>query len=231
MIYRKALAEFAGTSLLAMVVVGSGIMGTQLSSDLAVVLLVNAVATSLGLVVLIHVLGPTSGAHFNPVVSLVKYLQRAMPLNQLVAYMVAQVLGAVSGTVVANVMYELPAISPSGHERHGAGAFVGEIIATTGLVCLIVVLSRRQQQSFIATAVAAWIGSAYFFTSSTSFANPAITVGRAFTDTFSGIAWPSVAPFVAAQIIGAVLGLGAALLLTSEYVPLTDSPHVGTKES
>lgn len=203
----KAVAEFSGTALLVTVVVGSGIMGTNLSQDAGVALLINAFSTIFALALLIFVLGPISGAHLNPAVSLVQLVARKQPIGETLAYIPAQVAGAISGAIAANIMFDLPAIQSSVNERVSTGTLVGEVIATAGLVALIGVLSNRDQGKYIPVAVAAWIGSAYFFTSSTSFANPAVTIGRAFTDTFAGIAPDSVLPFIAAQLVGAALGL------------------------
>lgn len=203
----KAVAEFSGTALLVTVVVGSGIMGANLSQDAGVALLINAFSTIFALALLIWVLGPISGAHFNPAVSLVQLVSRKQPIRETLTYIPAQIAGAVSGAIIANIMFNLQAIQSSVNERVSTGTLVGEVIATAGLVALIGVLSNRDQGKFIPVAVAAWIGSAYFFTSSTSFANPAVTIGRAFTDTFAGIAPDSVLPFIAAQIVGAALGL------------------------
>ena len=203
----KAVAEFSGTALLVTVVVGSGIMGTSLSQDAGVALLINAFSTIFTLALLILVLGPISGAHLNPAVTLVQLATRQQPIRETLTYIPAQISGAIFGAILANVMFDLPAIQFSAHERVSGGTLVGEVIATAGLVALIGVLSNRDQGRFIPVAVAAWIGSAYFFTSSTSFANPAVTIGRAFTDTFAGIAPDSVLPFIAAQLVGAALGL------------------------
>ena len=203
----KAVAEFSGTALLVTVVVGSGIMGTNISQDAGVALLINAFSTIFALALLIWLLGPISGAHFNPAVSLVQLVSRQQPIRETLAYIPAQIAGAVSGAIIANIMFDLPAIQSSVNERVSTGTLVGEVIATAGLVALIGVLSNRDQGKFIPVAVAAWIGSAYFFTSSTSFANPAVTIGREFTDTFAGIAPDSVLPFIAAQLVGAALGL------------------------
>lgn len=203
----KSLAEFAGTALLVAVVVGSGIMATNLSNDLGVALLINALSTILALGLLIYALAPISGAHFNPVVSIVEFALGKMKAAHALTYVVVQVAGAVAGTILANVMFDQPAIQISAHSRFTTGTFIGEVLATAGLVALIGILVSRNRQALIPVAVAAWIGSAYFFTSSTSFANPAVTVGRIFTDTFAGIAPTSVLPFVAAQLIGAIIGM------------------------
>jgi glycerol uptake facilitator-like aquaporin len=202
----KATAEFVGTALLVCVVVGSGIMGANLSTDLGVVLIINALSTIFALALLIVVLGPISGAHFNPVVSLVQLFTRAQPLGESLTFIVSQVAGAITGAIVANVMFDMPALQFSSHDRVSPGTFLGEVIATAGLIALIGILSARKQTAIIPAAVAAWIGSAYFFTSSTSFANPAVTVGRLFTDTFAGIAPGSVLPYIGAQLVGAAIG-------------------------
>jgi glycerol uptake facilitator-like aquaporin len=203
----KAVAEFSGTALLVSVVVGSGIMGTNLSQDAGVALLINAFSTIFSLALLILVLGPISGAHFNPAVSVVQLFSRQQPIAETLTYIVAQIAGAISGAILANAMFDLPAIQFSTHDRVSSGMLIGEFVATAGLVALIGILSSRDQGKYISVAVAAWIGSAYFFTSSTSFANPAVTIGRVFTDTFAGISAASVLPFIAAQLVGAAIGL------------------------
>lgn len=209
----KVVAEFAGTALLVCIVVGSGIMGTNLSSDMAVALLVNTASTIFGLALLILVLGPISGAHFNPVVSLVMLAKKSLGIREALAYIPAQVLGAIAGAVGANVMFDLAAVQVSEKARITSGTFIGEVIATSGLIVVILVFVARKNDAHVALAVAAWIGSAYFFTSSTSFANPAVTVGRIFSNTFAGIEPGSVAPFVLAQLIGAGIGFFAAKAL------------------
>ena len=212
-LFTKVVAEFVGTALLVCIVVGSGIMGTNLSSDMAVALLVNTASTVFGLALLILVLGPISGAHFNPAVTLVMLAKKSIALGQAALYSVAQVLGAIAGAILANVMFDQAAIQFSDQARITAGTFVGEVIATAGLIVVILVFVSRKNDNHVAIAVAAWIGSAYFFTSSTSFANPAVTVGRIFSDTFAGIDPASVAPFVLAQLIGAGVGFFAAKAL------------------
>ena len=217
-LWRRALAEFLGTSLLVMVVVGSGIMAQQLSSgDVGLQLLQNSTATVLGLTVLILVFGPVSGAHFNPVVSLVDLILgrrsgTGLALPELGAYVAAQTLGAISGSVVANAMFEV-GTSISVKDRATAGHLLGEVVATAGLILLIFTLAATKRGVLAAPAVGAYIGAAYWFTSSTSFANPAVTVGRIFSDTFAGIAPASVPAFVIAQLVGAAAGLGLLLLL------------------
>jgi glycerol uptake facilitator-like aquaporin len=218
-LWRRAVAELLGTSLLVMIVVGSGIAAQQLSpNDVGLQLLQNSTATVLGLTVLIVVLGPVSGAHFNPVVSIVDWVLgrrsgSGMALPELGTYIVAQTVGAISGSVVANAMFEV-ATSVSIRERATTGHLLGEVVATAGLVLLIFALAATNRGVLAAPAVGAYIGAAYWFTSSTSFANPAVTVGRMFSDTFAGIAPASVPGFVVAQLIGAAAGLG---LLTALF--------------
>lgn len=215
---RKLVAEFGGTAALVCIVVGSGIMGTNLSNDNGIALLINTISTIFGLALLILILGPVSGAHFNPAVTLVMFAQRAIELKAAIGYMVAQVAGAIGGAILANVMFDLAALQISDHARVSTGTLVAEAIATAGLIVVIQVFVARQNANHVAIAVAAWIGSAYFFTASTSFANPAVTIGRTFTDTFAGIAPASILPFVAAQLVGAAIGLAIAKALTDNKV-------------
>jgi glycerol uptake facilitator-like aquaporin len=204
---KKAVAEFAGTAILVCVVVGSGIMGADLSDDHGVALIINALSTIFALGLLILTIGPISGAHFNPVVSLVQLFSRKQTLAETITYIVSQITGAVSGAILANVMFDMPALQFSGRDRVSFGMLIGEVVATAGLIAVIGILSIREQGQNIPVAVAAWIGSAYFFTSSTSFANPAVTIGRLFSDTFAGIAPTSVLPYILAQLVGAALGM------------------------
>ena len=206
-ILRKWLAEYIGTATLVCVVVGSGIMGTNLSKDSGIALLINAFSTIFALALLILIIAPISGAHFNPAVSLVQVLRREMNAVEFLSFISAQIAGAISGAIIANVMFDLEAIQISTNERVSTGTLVGEVIATAGLITVIFVLVVRSQDKLIPVAVAAWIGSAYFFTSSTSFANPAVTIGRVFSDTFAGLNPASVLPFIIAQLIGAMLGV------------------------
>jgi glycerol uptake facilitator-like aquaporin len=216
---RRLFAEFLGTAMLVAIVVGSGIAAQRLSpGDVGLQLLQNSLATTLGLAVLIVVLAPVSGAHFNPVVSLADwYLGRrhahGLTLPAVGAYVAAQLAGGIAGAVLANVMFEAPTTIAT-KERLGTGIFVAEIVATAGLVAVIFALVRTGRAATLAgPAVGAYIGAAYWFTSSTSFANPAVTVGRIFSDTFAGIEPGSVLPFVLAQLIGAVLGTAVVLAL------------------
>ena len=210
----KVAAEFVGTALLVCVVVGSGIMGANLSVDNGVALLINTVSTVLALALLILVISPISGAHFNPAVSLVNVFSRLQPAREAGVYIVAQTVGAIVGAVLANVMFDLAALQISERDRTSLGMLVGEVVATAGLIAIIGILSARKQTAIIPVAVAAWIGSAYFFTSSTSFANPAVTVGRMFSDTFAGIAPESVLPYIAAQLVGAAIGAAVVAAMT-----------------
>ncbi len=213
---RRLAAEAVGTALLVAVVVGSGIAAQQLSpNDTGLQLLQNSTATVLGLAVLILVFGPVSGAHFNPAVSLADWLAgrrtgTGLTGTETAAYSAAQTLGAVLGAVLANIMFDTAAAQISTHHRITTGHLIGEIVATAGLIALIFTLARTGRTALAPFAVAAWIGAAYWFTSSTSFANPAVTIGRIFTDTFAGIAPTSAPGFIAAQLLGALLGLGAA---------------------
>lgn len=203
----KYLVEFFGTLVLVAVVVGSGIMGQNLSSDSGVVLLINAVSTVLALGLLILIFGPVSGAQFNPVVSMALCMNRGIDLKLLYFYLPLQVAGAILGAILANLMFDLDAIQFASNARVSFGTLIGEVVATAGLVAIIITLLERNQAGVLPIAVPAWIGAAYFFTSSTSFANPAVTIGRAFTDTFSGIEPGSVLPFIGAQLVGAAIGL------------------------
>ncbi|MFA7324796.1 MAG: MIP/aquaporin family protein [Candidatus Nanopelagicales bacterium] len=212
---RRGFAEFLGTGVLVATVVGSGIMGTQLTDNLALTLLINALATVAALGVLIWVLGPISGAHFNPVVTAVAVVRREMPAGESVLYGIAQIAGAICGAIVANVMFSLAAVNVSTHVRTGMPIWLGEIIATAGLLLVIGALTRTGRGHLGPVLVPAWIGAAYFFTSSTSFANPAVTIGRSLTDTFSGIAPASVPMFIVFQIVGAIIGA----LLTEVLYP------------
>ena len=203
---RKAIAEFFGTCTLVAVVVGSGTMATNLSADRGVDLLINTISTVLALGILILVLGPISGAHFNPAVTMSELGQKRIGLNEASLFITGQFSGGVVGTIIANLMFKNPAIFQSHHARTGANLWLGEVIATAGLLLLIQILRGQNKLALAPVVLDGWIGSAYFFTSSTSFANPAVTLARGFTDTFSGIALKSVAGFVLAQLVGALLG-------------------------
>jgi len=213
--YKAVFAEFLGTGILVAAVVGSGIMGSNLSADLLVALIANTIATVLALGILILTLGPVSGAHFNPVVSMALAIDQRVKAATVAPYLVAQFLGAVSGAILANVMFGAEAIQVSSKGMVSEGSAIGEVVATAGLVFIILNLIQTKRTELIAVAVPAWIGAGYFFTSSTSFANPAVTVGRIFTDSFAGIGPQSVPSFVIAQLLGAAIGIVLAKVLAS----------------
>jgi glycerol uptake facilitator-like aquaporin len=214
-LWRRAIAEFLGTGLLVTVVVGSGIAAQRLSpDDVGLQLLENSLATALGLAVLILLFAPVSGSHFNPVVTLVDAALRpsAARGTAIAGYLVAQVAGAIGGSVLANAMFGVTtALSTT--DRADGGRLLAEVVATAGLVLLIFGLVRTDRAPLVAPAVGAFIGAAYWFTSSTSFANPAVTVGRIFTDTFAGIAPGSALWFVGAQLVGGAVGFALVLAL------------------
>ena len=216
---RRLIAEYLGTALLVTAVVGSGIMAVRLSpDDVGLQLLENTIATMLALAVLILVLGPVSGAHFNPVVTLADWWLHRRDRDRLsvveaAAYISAQTIGAISGAVLANVMFGLQAVRWSATTRTTPHLWIGEAVATGGLILLIFALVRTHRTQYAPAAVGAYIGAAYWFTSSTSFANPAVTVGRAFTDTFAGISPASVPGFIAFQFVGAIAGLALVAVL------------------
>ncbi|MFC5262729.1 MIP/aquaporin family protein [Kribbella qitaiheensis] len=239
-LWRRVVAEAVGTGLLVTVVVGSGIAAASLSpNDIGLQLLENAFATALGLAVLILMLGPVSGAHFNPVVSAVDWWlgQRTgtgLTLRDLAAYIPAQIVGAVAGAVLANLMYAKAAVSWSTTDRSSGHLWLGEVVATAGLVVLIFALAWSGRAALAPVAVGAYIGSAYWFTSSTSFANPAVSIGRAFSDTFAGIAPGSLPGFVVAQLFGAVVGVGLLAVLYPEAGQAADeivTPQADTTRS
>jgi len=216
----RALAgEFLGSALLSAAVVGSGIAAQTLSpSDVGLQLFENAFATALGLAVLILLFQTVSGAHFNPVVSMVDALLHRKGVAITAAYIPTQILGCIGGAILANLMFAAPAVAWSTTDRASWPHLLGETVATAGLVLVIFALVRSGRSHLAAPAVGAYIGAAYFFTSSTSFANPAITIGRAFTDTFAGIAPASVLPFIGAQLVGGAIGW----LLVRALIPVPD---------
>jgi glycerol uptake facilitator-like aquaporin len=214
----RLLSEGLGTALLLAAVIGSGIMAERLSGgNMAIALLANTSATVGALYVLIEVFGPVSGAHFNPVVSLVMRLRGELGAGLLLPYVAAQLVGAVLGAWLANAMFELPLLQWSAKLRGGTGQWIGEVVATAGLLLLIL----RAPPPRVAAMVAAWIGAAYWFTSSTSFANPAAVVGRMFSDSFAGIAPASAPGFIVAELAGAGLGLLLHALLGAPRVHKT----------
>jgi glycerol uptake facilitator-like aquaporin len=202
---RRLFAEALGTALLVAVVIGSGIMGDQLAGgNAALALLGNTLATGAALVVLILVFGPVSGAHFNPVVSLSFALRRQLPWIECLAYTALQIMGAIAGTLLAHTMFSLPLIEASTHVRTGAGVWMGEVVASFGLLATIIGCLRTRPET-VPYAVGLFIAAGYWFTSSTSFANPAVTIARSLTDSFSGIRPDDVLGFVIAQILGSIL--------------------------
>jgi glycerol uptake facilitator-like aquaporin len=218
---RRLLAEFLGSAFLAALVIGSGIAAAKLSpTDTGLALLENAAATAAGLFAIILMFGAISGGHFNPVVSLVDAHFGGITTRDALAYIPAQVAGCVSGAVLANGMFALGAISISQTHRASGAHMLAEAVATIGLLMVIFSLARTGRGSSAPAAVGAYIGAAYWFTSSTSFANPAITIGRGFSDTFAGIAPASVPGYIAAQLVGAVLAIG---LIRTLYPELTAS--------
>lgn len=240
---RELLAELIGTALLVAGIVGSGIAAARLSSgDVGLQLLQNSTTTALILAVLVVVLGPVSGGHLNPAVSTAAWVLgrrsgSGIAARKLGTYVAAQVAGGVAGTIVANLMFDLPAVELSTSHRAAPGALLGEVVATAGLTLVVFTLVRGGRAHLAGPAVGAYVGAAFWFTSSTSFANPAVTIGRAFTDTFDGIAPVSVPAFIAAQMVGALAGATLAVALVPGHAGATTSPlppresHVGGSAS
>jgi glycerol uptake facilitator-like aquaporin len=216
---RRLLAEFLGSALLATVVIGSGIAAQRLSADRGLQLLENSAATAAGLYAVILMFGPVSGGHFNPAVTLVDHVFGGLRRGAAAAYVPAQLAGCISGAVLANAMFALPAVSISTHHRASPAHLLAEVVATVGLLLVIFALAWSGRTGVAPAAVGAYIGAAYWFTSSTSFANPAITVGRVFSDTFAGVAPASVPGFVAAQLLGAVIAIGLIRVLYPQIGP------------
>jgi len=232
-LWRRLAAEFLGSAFLASLVIGSGIAAQHLSpGDTGLELLENAAATAAGLFAIILMFGPISGGHFNPVVSLVDAAFRGVSWRDAASYLPAQVAGCITGAIAANVMFALPAVSISVKHRASGAHFLSEIVATLGLILVIFALARSGRSRVTPAAVGAYIGAAYFFTSSASFANPAITVGRMFSNTFAGIAPSSAPSFIGAQIVGGVLAIGVVRLLYPGITPAEAAdvtvPHVQT---
>ena len=219
-LWRRVAAEFAGSAFLAAAVIGSGIAAARLSpGDTGLELLENAAATAAGLYAIILMFGPVSGGHFNPVVSFVDAAFGGLRWRDAAAYLPAQVAGCVAGAVVANLKFSLSSVSISAKDRASAAHFLSEIVATLGLILVIMALARSSRSMSAPAAVGAYIGAAYFFTSSTSFANPAITVGRMFSGTFAGIAPASAPAFIGAQIVGGVLAFIVVKTLYPQVSP------------
>lgn len=216
MLQKKLFSEFFGTATLVATVVGSGIMATNLSADIGINLLINTIATVFVLYILITLLAPISGAHFNPLVSGIAFFRKELSAAHTLYFFIAQILGGLLGAIIANLMFEHPAIEPSQHVRDGLNLLLGEVVASAGLIFIIFLAIKQGVEKKIPRLVAAWIGAAYFFTSSTSFANPAVTIARSLTDSFSGIALSSVPGFIVAQIAGAALGYSGFKYLTTK---------------
>jgi glycerol uptake facilitator-like aquaporin len=236
-LWRKLTAEFLGSAFLAALVIGSGIAAQRLSpGDTGLELLENAAATAAGLFAIILMFGPVSGGHFNPVVSFVDAAFRGISWRDAAAYLPAQVAGCTVGAIAANLMFALPAVTISTKSRATPAHFLSEIIATLGLILVIFALARSGRTRFTPAAVGAYIGAAYFFTSSASFANPAITIGRMFSNTFAGIAPSSAPAFIGAQIIGGILTIGVIRLLYPGMTPAEAADvavphdHAGSEE-
>ena len=230
MLARRVLAELIGSALLVIAVVGSGIAAQRLSpGDTGLQLLENAAATAAALVAIILAVGPVSGAHLNPVVTMADRYCGGIDTGTALAYVGAQVAGGALGTVVANLMFDLPAVDWSSTDRSGGGLWLSEVVATFGLLLVVFGVVRSGRAAVAPFAVGAYIGGAYFFTSSTSFANPAVTLARTMTDTFAGIEPASVPAFVVAQLAGTVLAVAVVLVLyphIQESAPDVVVPHV-----
>jgi glycerol uptake facilitator-like aquaporin len=219
LLWRRLLAEFLGSAFLAAVVIGAGIAAQNLSpGQTGLQLLEDAAATAVGLYAIILMFGPVSGGHFNPVVSCVDAFFGGLSWRDAAAYLPAQVAGCIAGAVLANLMFALPAVTISAKHRATPAHFLSEIIATLGLLLVIFALARSGRARSAPAAVGAYIGAAYWFTSSTSFANPAISIGRMFSNTFAGIAPSSVPSFIAAQVLG---GIVAAVVIKALYPAIT----------
>ncbi|CAB5240110.1 unannotated protein [freshwater metagenome] len=211
---QRLASEFIGTATLVLAVVGSGAMAVNLSNDGGVQLLINALSTVLVLGILISIFSAISGSHFNPVVTLVVLVKSKIEKVEALLFVLVQIAGALFGALLANVMFELPAVNVSTHTRGGFAIWLGEVIATCGLIFIIEYGASGTRGNLAPILIPAWIGGAYFFTSSTSFANPAVTIGRSISNTFSGIAPSSVGAFIAAQLLGASLGFALSVLFT-----------------
>lgn len=216
---RRLVAEALGTALLVATVVGSGIMADRLSSDVAVSLLGNTLPTGAILVVLITIFGPISGAHFNPAVTLVFALRREIETKAALAYVAAQIAGGIAGTLLAHAMFELPILQVSATARTGSGQWIAELVAAFGLV-LTILAGLRSRPDSIPWLVGLYITAAYWFTASTSFANPAVTIARAFSNTFAGIRPADLPGFIAAELLGALLAMALARWLLAQPKPV-----------
>jgi arsenate reductase len=230
---RRATAEALGTGLLVAIVIGSGIYAQRLSPhDVGLQLLENSIATGAGLVALILALGPVSGAHFNPIVTMADRLLGGTTTRDGAVYVVVQIMGACVGAMIANLMFDLPAVDISTHTRSSSGLWLGEAVAAFGLLIVILGVVRSGRASAAAFAVGGYIAAAYWFTSSTSFANPAVTIGRMLSNTFAGIAPASVPMFIAMQVLGGLAAVALGVFLFPG-IPATDLvvPHESPEAS
>jgi glycerol uptake facilitator-like aquaporin len=214
---KRLFAEALGTCILIIAVIGSGIMATNLTDDVGLQLLANAGATVGALIALILMFGPISGAHFNPVVTMASCVFDKRPWKEVIPYAIAQAMGGTIGAVIANIMFDIDVLGPSTKIREGSGIWVSEVVATVGLLLVIFLISKGPRPESVPLAVGVWIGGAYWFTSSTSLANPAVTFARMFSESFAGIAPESVPMFVVMQVIGFGIATGIlTYLVTSE---------------
>lgn len=211
---RRVFAEAIGTCFLIIAVIGSGIMATNLTEDVAVQLLANAAATVGALIALIMMFGPISGAHFNPLVTIASCVFDSRPWREVLPYGLAQIIGGTFGAVVANAMFSLDPLGPSTKLREGGGIWLAEVVATVGLLLVIFLIAKGPRPESVPVAVGVWIGGAYWFTSSTSLANPAVTVARMFSDSFAGIAPGSVPMFIVMQGVGLMVAVAMLKVLT-----------------
>jgi len=230
-LWRRLVAEFTGTGLLVAVIVGSGIAATNLTGDAGLRLLINSLATAVGLAVLILIFMPAGGAQFNPVVTAADWFlgrrtEHRYSIGQATVVIAGQIAGAIGGSALADTMFGQAVLSPSQHHRTGLPLLLSEVVATAGLLLVIVTLARTGRLQHAPWAVAAWIGAAYWFTASTSFANPAVTIGRSLTNTYAGIAPSSVPAFIAAQLAGGIVG---TLLAVTVHPARKDSPAAETQ--
>jgi arsenate reductase len=220
---RRALAEFIGTAFLVMAVIGSGIAAAKLSpGDVGLELFENAVVTGAALIAIILALGSVSGAHLNPVITGLDLVFGGIGSGDALVYVVAQITGGIFGAIVANLMFGLRAVELSTQVRSGNGLWLGEVVATFGLALVVFGMVRSRRTLLVPFAVGGYIAAAYFFTSSTSFANPAVTFARMFSDTFAGIAPSSVPGFIAFQVVGAVIAFGAIKILYPDMAEVAD---------
>ena len=212
---KKITAEILGSLFLGASVVGSGLMVTILTQDIAIQLFINTITTVFMLFLIITLFSPISGAHFNPLVTLVELVYRRISIEKAFLYILAQFIGTATGVIIANVMFNRPAVQMSTYTRTGNYLLIAEVVATAGLILSILLLRHQNRASMAAVIVPAWIGAAYIFTSSTSFANPAITLARTLSESFTGISLKSAPLFIAAQFAGAVIGVLLTVLLTA----------------